>query len=235
MEKSNYIRFRSHEQSQTHRDAIAAHISAKSTPVNAMLRSEVDSIQSKRRNSLMKQLSALRYLLQQGLSIRNDHSGGSNLTVMLQDVLDESLCVEFKKYQSPEIVNEMVQLSAHKVLRSLISDLLSQRWFALLADKTRDVSNHEQLVNLRWVSENYDINEDFFGLVNFFGLVKLDDTTANSIYLSLKNFLRAFLLKIAKDKVMMVQETSRVTLPELPNDLKMIIILLFPYTVLHIV
>ena len=78
----------------------------------------------------------------------------------------------------------MVQLLAHKVLRSLISDLLSQRWFALLADETRDVSNREQLVvNLRWVSENYDINEDFFGLV------KLDDTTANSIYLSLKNFL----------------------------------------------
>ena len=111
-------------------------MSAKSTPVNAMLRSEVDSIQSKRRNSLMKQLSALRYLLQQGLSIRNDHSGGSNLTVMLQDVLDESSWVERKKYQSPEIVNEMVQLLAHKVLRSLISDLLSQRWFALLADET---------------------------------------------------------------------------------------------------
>ena len=33
------------------------------------------------------------------------------------------------------------------------------------------------------MSENYDINEDFFGLV------KLDDTTANNIYLSLKNFL----------------------------------------------
>ena len=58
----------------------------------------------------MKQLSALQYLLQQGLSIRNDHSGGSNLTVMLQNILDESSWVECKKYQSPEIVNEIVQL-----------------------------------------------------------------------------------------------------------------------------
>ena len=139
--KKATILFREHEQSQTHRDAIAAHMSAKSTPVNAMLQSEVDNIRSRRRNSLMKQLSALRYLLQQGLSIRNDHSGGSNLTVMLQDVLDESSWVECKKYQSPEIVNEIVQLLAHKVLRSLISDLLSQTWFALLADEILTVNN----------------------------------------------------------------------------------------------
>ena len=64
----------------------------------------------------MKQLKALRYLLRQGLSIRNDHAGGSNLTIMLQQVLDEVAWVETNKYQSPEIINEMMAL---KVLRSL--------------------------------------------------------------------------------------------------------------------
>lgn len=52
----------------------------------------------------------------------------------------------------------MIQLMAHKILRAMIADLLPQRWFSLLADETRDVSNCEQLVvTLRWVSENYDI------------------------------------------------------------------------------
>ena len=45
----------------------------------------------------------------------------------------------------------------------MIADLLPQRYFLLLADETRDVSNHEQLVvTLWWVSENYNINDDFF-------------------------------------------------------------------------
>ena len=38
--KKATVQFREHEQSQTHRDSIAALMSAKSIPVNAMLRSE---------------------------------------------------------------------------------------------------------------------------------------------------------------------------------------------------
>ena len=84
---------------------------------------------------------------------------------MLQPVLDEKSFVEAHGHQSPEIVNEMIELMAHKVL----------------TDETRDISNHEQLVvTLRWVSENYDVNEDFLGFR------KLDSTTADSIYSSLK-------------------------------------------------
>ena len=48
------------------------------------------------------------------------------------------------KYPYPEIINEMIQLMGHKVLHSLIADLLSKIWFSLLADECRDISNHEQ-------------------------------------------------------------------------------------------
>ena len=48
---------------------------------------------------------------------------------------------------SPQkLINETIQLMGHKVLCSLIADLLSQTWFSLLADETRDISNHEQIV-----------------------------------------------------------------------------------------
>ena len=60
---------------------------------------------------------------------------------MLQKVLDEKSWVETHKYQSPEIINEVIELMVHKALRSLIANLVPQRWFSLLADETRDVSN----------------------------------------------------------------------------------------------
>ena len=40
------------------------------------------------------------------------------------------------------------------------------KWFSILADETTDLSNHEQLlISIRWVSDTYEVNEDFIGLV----------------------------------------------------------------------
>ena len=140
--KKATTRFKEHECSQAHRNAVAAHISSsRSTPVNEMLIRQIEDAKASRRKSLIKQLSALRFLLRQGIAIRNDHTGGSNIIVMLQKVLDEASWVETHKYLSPEIINEMIELMAHKALRSLIANLVTQCWFSLLADETRVVSN----------------------------------------------------------------------------------------------
>ena len=77
--------------------------------------------------SLLRQLSALHYLLCQGIAICNDHANGSNLSVMLEKVLGESAWVTEGKYQSPEYANEMIEIMAHKVLCSLISDVQSHK------------------------------------------------------------------------------------------------------------
>jgi hypothetical protein len=58
---------------------MTAHILAQSTPVTDLIQSQINNAHIGRRHSLVKQLSALRYLLRQGISVRNDHSGGSNL------------------------------------------------------------------------------------------------------------------------------------------------------------
>ena len=65
---------------------------------------------------------------------------------MLQHLLGELAWVNNHKYQSSEIINEMIQLMEDKVPHSIITDLLSQTWFSLLADETRDISNGEQVV-----------------------------------------------------------------------------------------
>ena len=40
-------------------------------------------------------------------------SGSSNLSVLLETVLEENNWVSEKKYQSPEIINEMIEIMAH--------------------------------------------------------------------------------------------------------------------------
>ena len=57
---------------------------------------------------------------------------------MLHKVLDEVSWVQIHKHQLPEIINEMIEQMAHKALCSLIANLVSQCWFSLLADETRD-------------------------------------------------------------------------------------------------
>ena len=86
-----------------------------------------------------------------------------------------------KKYQSPEIINEMIEIM---VLRSLLSEISCRSWFSLLSDETRDISNREQLVLcVRWVSDHYEVFEDQIGLI------QLENTTAETIYSSLKDCL----------------------------------------------
>ena len=174
--KKATVRFKEHELSHAHQVAVEAHVSQK-RPINQQLERQLNQTQQSRRYSLLKQLSALRYLLRQGLAIRNDHPGGSNLTIMLQTVLDEDRWVQDKRYQSPEIVNEIIEIMGHSLLRSLLANIMRQKWFALLADETRDVSNREQLVLcIRWVSESYEIHEDVIGLI------QLENTTSLSIH-----------------------------------------------------
>ena len=75
-------------------------------------------------------------------------------------------------------------MMGHYLLRSAVKKVSTVKWFSLLADETRDVSNREQLtIFLRWVDENFDINEDFIGLV------ELTDTKASTIFFSIKDVL----------------------------------------------
>ena len=154
-------------------------IVASKDPIDQQLLREVENTRKKWQQSLLRQLSALHYLLHQGIAICNDCTGGSNLSVMLEKVLGESAWVTKGKYQSPECVNEIM---AHKVLRSHISDVQSHKWYSILADETRDLSHHEQMVIcLRWVSNEYEVCEDLIGLV------QLDNITSDTIYSVLKD------------------------------------------------
>ena len=106
-------------------------------------------------------------------------------------MLDESCWLKDGKYQSPEVINELIEIMAHKVLRSLLCDISSRKWYAIMADETRDISNREQLVLcIRSVSDNYVVHEDMVGLY------QLDDTTSSTIHSCLKDSLLRMSLQI---------------------------------------
>ena len=189
--KKGVEKFKAHEASSSHKDACIVFQSSRGTSVANLMSNTIENDQSQRRNSFMKQLAALRFLLRQALPVRNDNGGGSNLSVLFESVLDESRWLKDGKYQSPEVINELIEIMAHKVLRSLLSDISSRKWYAIMADETRDISNREQLVLCnRSVSDNYVVHEDMVGLY------QLDDTTSSTIHSCLKDSLLRMSLQI---------------------------------------
>ena len=111
------------------------------------------------------QLSSLRFLLRQGLAIRGHEEWEGNLFQLL--LLRKEECpelqqwIESKKYLSSDIINEMIGMMAHCVLRALLHDIREAVRYSLIADEATDISHKEQLcITIRWVDKDFNINED---------------------------------------------------------------------------
>jgi hypothetical protein len=119
----------------------------------------------------LKQLSSLKYLVRQGLAIRGHESMESNLIQMLktraEDVPELNQWIEDRRYISPDIVNELIEMMGNAILRSILQDIKGNLGlFGLIADESRDISNKEQLTCiLPWVSlPDLTTHEDFLGM-----------------------------------------------------------------------
>ncbi len=178
-------RFKEHEHCQMHREACMKLQSCQQPSVAAQLSNQLLIDQKYRREMLMKVLSSLRFLLQQGLPIRGHKEEDSNLIQLLkcrsEDVHGLHRWLDDGKYLSHDIINEMM---AHEVLRSILADVKGAKWFALIADETRDISGAEQFaVSLRWVDSCYIVYEDLIGMV------QVDQTDAATLSSTLKDVL----------------------------------------------
>ena len=64
---------------------------------------------------------------------------------------------------SHDIVNELITIMGHSVLRKVLSQIKCQNpgWFSLIADEATDVNNREQLnLSIRYVDDDYVVHED---------------------------------------------------------------------------
>ena len=157
--------------SQTHNEAVLKCESLSRPTILTLANSALKKDQEERREMLMKQLRSLRFLLRQGLAIRgHSDTDEENLYQLMkfQAVSSSQLqsWLRDKKYQSPEIVNDQIQLMSKHVLRSLLTNIKAEPFYSIIADETTDVSGKEQLaISLRWVTSSYEIHEDLIGLV----------------------------------------------------------------------
>ena len=92
--------------------------------------------------------------------------------------------VEKGNYLSSDIVNEMISLMGQALLRQLLTRMHNAGWYAIMADEACDISNLEQVTMcIRWVDNEYTVQEDFIGLV------QLPNAAAATITSALKDVL----------------------------------------------
>ena len=75
-------------------------------------------------------------------------------------------------------------MMARLLLRNLLVNIRNAKFFALIADETRDISGLEQFaISLRWVDDSYKVYEDLIGLV------QVDTTDAATLSGAIKDML----------------------------------------------
>lgn len=156
--KKEKKKFRDHEMSQVHNEALLKYESLSRPGVLEIANSALKKDQKERREMLMKQLHSLRFLMCQGLAVRG-HSNtdeGNLYQLMKFQAVGSSRLQSWlidKKYQSPEIVNEQIQLMSKQVLQSILINIKKQPFYGIIADETKDISGKEQLaISLRWIT-----------------------------------------------------------------------------------
>ena len=145
---------------------------------------------------LLKQLSTLLCLARNGLAIRGHSEDDGNLKAILE--LRGEDCAGLKdwtssgKYLSHDIINEQINLMGQALIRDLLNEIRAAKYFSVLADEVRDISNQEQLcITIRWVDDDLRVHEDLVGLVS------LPKGDANTIAESIKDVLIRLSLPIS--------------------------------------
>ena len=195
-------KFAKHEKSQCHKDAVlkAITLPGSTGDVGEMLSSQLARERLERRKCLLKLLSNARFLARQGLPFRGDNvEADSNFMQLIylrheDDVkLVDWLNQKTNKYTSGKMQNEMMKVMALRVLREIAESLQNAPFFTVMVDETADVSNMEQVVIcLRWVSEDFNIQEEFIGLY------EVTSTRADIIYAAITDVLQRLNLALSK-------------------------------------
>jgi hypothetical protein len=185
--KDATTKFRKHESSDSHREAVERHITLpRQTRDIGDTLSAAHSLEKKEnRRQLLTILRSIRFLARQGLPLRgHDHQQSNLLQVLkLQGESDESILkwLERKtdKYTCGDVQNEMLQVMALGILRDIASNIQKNGFFTLMADETTDESNIEQVVIvLRHVDSDLAVHEEFIGM---YAVNSIDSKTLTTV------------------------------------------------------
>ena len=188
-------KFKAHEKSKIHRDALFAYKALKQLPVTAHMSNQVLRNQKCHRDFLMTHLTSLRYLMRQGLAVRGHKEEEGNLYQLLKcrsdDVPGLSNWLSDGQYLSHEITDELIGMMAHKVRSDILSEVCTAEWFGIIGDETRDEGGTEQFaLSLRWVDSEYTVYEDIVELID------VDQTDAATLASVVRQSCRKMVLSL---------------------------------------
>nr|XP_014346736.1 PREDICTED: zinc finger MYM-type protein 1-like [Latimeria chalumnae] len=187
-------RFGSHEKSKLHCAAVTSlgAIQAGANVAAACSGAKLKQMKEAR-SALIQILSSLQYLSCQGLSVQGHTDEESNLNQLLallaKNIPELKSWLNRTKYRwmSQDIVNEMIEIMAHDILRTLMTEIHEADFFSIIMDETADISVREQVsVCFRIVNKDLETEEIFFGFYN------TSDATSQALYTLLKDVLLRF-------------------------------------------
>ena len=131
--KKAHQRFNQHIQLGLHKESILKSELLKHDSVSTLLNKQAMAEQEQHRAQLLKQLSSLRSLLRQGLTVRDhEHMEGNFLQLLKlrsDDCLGLNSWITEQKYFSPAILNEQIAQIEMSLLKKLLSDIRSAEFF----------------------------------------------------------------------------------------------------------
>ena len=184
--------FRKHEHSLAHKEGVMKWVHyTKSSSVSVQIAQNLKTDQAKAQKCLLNMLSSLRFLARQGLAIRGHEENEGNFLQLLR--LQSGNCSEMVKWlqrrgnwTAHEIQNEILEIMAHSVLRTITDRVKANKYYAIIVDEATDISFKEQVsICLRYVTaDTLEAHEDLVGLC------EAGSTTAERLTLIIKDVLR---------------------------------------------
>lgn len=167
--KKGAERLSEHERSDDHR--IATTKANKSyRNIACELDKQVNELYNQRRQGLISHLNTLKTIIRQGIAVRGHTDEDSNIVQFNKDkAIDNpalALFLKENKYLGHDVLAEQEELLVLKARRSLLSEINSSAFYAIICDESSDISKTEQLsFSVRHCSDRYETSEDFIGVM----------------------------------------------------------------------
>lgn len=164
-------KFRSHEKTHCHSFAAAQleHYS-NSAAISAQLSQQISDDQAIAQKALRVIITSVLYLARQGLPLRgHDNSEGNFSQLLLLRCSDDPALKRwfegrYKQFTSWAVQNELLELSAHRILRELCATIRRAKQYSIIVDGTTDMSCTEQeSIVVRYSDDNLSPHEVFLG------------------------------------------------------------------------
>ena len=166
-------KFMDHEKSHSHRVASEKIMHMRHRqPIIGMLSDVAKQQQDIGRKFLNVLFCSIRFLGKKGLPFQGDkHRQGVLYDLMVERCEDDAdlLCRVKKRdnWLSDQIQNEIIEMYAHIIQRTIASKVSSSVFFGLCADGTTDISGHEQVsISVQYADTDLIVHNDFLGFYN---------------------------------------------------------------------